>query len=131
MIAKRLLLLATALAKAIRTRLRQAVRATCRNASSTKWRLCSANLRSANLRSPVVILDPPAVGLTDSIRHALRVHPPTQLIYISCNPGTLARDLAAMGRIFRCESITPLDMFPQTAEIEVIVELTPRRSGTR
>jgi len=80
---------------------------------------------------PVVILDPPAVGLTDSIRHALRVHPPTQLIYISCNPGTLARDLAAMPKIFRCESITPLDMFPQTAEIEVIVELSPRQSGTR
>ena len=79
----------------------------------------------------VVILDPPAVGLTDTIRHVLLVYPPVQLIYISCNPGTLARDLAAMGRIFRCESITPLDMFPQTAEIEVIVELTPRRSGTR
>jgi len=42
-----------------------------------------------------------------------------------------ARDLAAMAKIFRCESVTPLDMFPQTAEIEVIVELSPRQSGTR
>src|SRR5205823_14955714 len=41
-----------------------------------------------NEESAVVILDPPAVGLTDSIRHALRVHPPAQLIYISCHPGT-------------------------------------------
>jgi 23S rRNA (uracil1939-C5)-methyltransferase len=84
-----------------------------------------------NEESAVVILDPPAVGLTDSIRHALRVHPPAQLIYISCNPGTLARDLAAMEKMFHCESVTPLDMFPQTAEIEVIVELSPRQPGTR
>jgi 23S rRNA (uracil1939-C5)-methyltransferase len=84
-----------------------------------------------NEESAVVILDPPAVGLTDSIRHALRVHPPAQLIYISCNPGTLARDLAAMEKMFHCESVTPLDMFPQTAEIDVIVELSPRQPGTR
>jgi len=88
-------------------------------------------LLQENEKSPVVILDPPAAGLTDWIRHALRVHPPAQLIYISCNPGTLARDLAAIGKIFRCDSVTPLDMFPQTAEIEVIVELSPRQSGTR
>ena len=88
-------------------------------------------LLQENEGSPVVILDPPAVGLTDSTRHALRVHPPTQLIYISCNPSTLARDLAAIGKIFRCDSVTPLDMFPQTAEIEVIVELSPRQSGKR
>ena len=88
-------------------------------------------LLQENQGSAVVILDPPAAGLLDSIRQALRVHPPAQLIYISCNPGTLARDLAVMGKTFQCESVTPLDMFPQTAEIEVIVELSPRQSGTR
>jgi len=82
-----------------------------------------------NEEPAVVILDPPAIGLTNSIRQALQEHPPAQLIYISCNPSTLARDLAALGKIFRCESITPLDMFPQTAEIEVMVELSPRQSG--
>jgi 23S rRNA (uracil1939-C5)-methyltransferase len=88
-----------------------------------------SRLLQENEKSPVVILDPPAAGLTDWIRQALRVHPPVQLIYISCNPGTLARDLAAMGEVFRCESVTPLDMFPQTAEIEVVVELSQRQSG--
>ena len=89
------------------------------------------HLLQENEGSLVVIVDPPAAGLPDSIRRALGMHPPAQLIYISCNPGTLARDLAAMKKTLHCESVTPLDMFPQTAEIEVIVELSPRQSGTR
>ena len=48
---------------------------------------------------------------------------PTQLIYVSCNPATLARDLAALKESFRIDSITPLDMFPQTAEIECVAHL--------
>jgi tRNA/tmRNA/rRNA uracil-C5-methylase (TrmA/RlmC/RlmD family) len=46
------------------------------------------------------------------------------LIYVSCNPATLARDLSALNQSFRIESITPLDMFPQTAEVEVVAELS-------
>jgi tRNA/tmRNA/rRNA uracil-C5-methylase (TrmA/RlmC/RlmD family) len=45
------------------------------------------------------------------------------MIYVSCNPPTLARDLAELRQVFQIESITPLDMFPQTAEIEVVVQL--------
>jgi 23S rRNA (uracil1939-C5)-methyltransferase len=47
------------------------------------------------------------------------------LIYVSCNPATLARDLAALKKSFHIDSITPLDMFPQTAEVEVVAELSP------
>ena len=45
------------------------------------------------------------------------------MIYVSCNPPTLARDLAELQRRFAIISITPFDMFPQTAEIEVAVHL--------
>jgi 23S rRNA (uracil1939-C5)-methyltransferase len=45
------------------------------------------------------------------------------VIYISCNPATLARDLKDFQEHFTLESVTPLDMFPQTAEIEVVAEL--------
>jgi len=45
------------------------------------------------------------------------------LIYVSCNPPTLARDLKELQHRFIIESVTPLDMFPQTAEIEVVVHL--------
>jgi 23S rRNA (uracil1939-C5)-methyltransferase len=46
------------------------------------------------------------------------------LIYVSCNPATLARDLATLKKSFCIDSITPLDMFPQTAEVEVVAELS-------
>jgi tRNA/tmRNA/rRNA uracil-C5-methylase (TrmA/RlmC/RlmD family) len=72
----------------------------------------------------VVIVDPPATGLGPDVREGLRRHPPATLFYVSCNPPTLARDLAELGPAFRLESVTPFDMFPQTAEIEVLVHLT-------
>ena len=45
------------------------------------------------------------------------------MIYVSCNPPTLARDLAELRSRFNVVSITPFDMFPQTAEIEIVAEL--------
>jgi tRNA/tmRNA/rRNA uracil-C5-methylase (TrmA/RlmC/RlmD family) len=70
-----------------------------------------------------VIVDPPASGLTANIRKVLIDLPPATLIYISCNPPTLARDLSDLQQAFAISSVTPLDMFPQTAEIEVAVHL--------
>jgi tRNA/tmRNA/rRNA uracil-C5-methylase (TrmA/RlmC/RlmD family) len=72
-----------------------------------------------------LIVDPPATGLSKALVETLIEHLPTQLIYVSCNPATLARDLAALEKSFRIDSITPLDMFPQTAEVEVVAELSP------
>ena len=71
-----------------------------------------------------LIVDPPATGLSKALVETLIEHPPTQLIYVSCDPATLARDLATLKETFRIDSITPLDMFPQTAELEVVVELS-------
>jgi len=70
-----------------------------------------------------LIVDPPATGLTANIRRTIVDLAPSTLIYVSCNPATLARDLAELQQEFRIESVTPLDMFPQTAEIEVAVHL--------
>ena len=70
-----------------------------------------------------VIVDPPATGLTENVRQALIDAAPATLIYVSCNSPTLARDLREMEQKFTIESVTPLDMFPQTAEIEVAVHL--------
>lgn len=70
-----------------------------------------------------VMVDPPASGLTANIRQTLIDFAPATLIYISCNPPTLARDLAELQQAFTISSVTPLDMFPQTAEIEVAVHL--------
>jgi tRNA/tmRNA/rRNA uracil-C5-methylase (TrmA/RlmC/RlmD family) len=70
-----------------------------------------------------VIVDPPAVGLSASLRQSIVDLAPATLIYVSCNPATLARDLVDLQQRFEVESVTPLDMFPQTAEIEVVAEL--------
>jgi 23S rRNA (uracil1939-C5)-methyltransferase len=70
-----------------------------------------------------LIADPPAVGLSETTRRAIIDMAPTTFIYVSCNPATLARDLQAFMAGFTIESVTPLDMFPQTAEVEVVAHL--------
>ena len=73
-----------------------------------------------------VILDPPATGTTPRVTDVLLGSRPSQILYVSCNPATLARDLAALAGGYELVAVTPLDMFPQTAEIEVVAELALR-----
>lgn len=80
-------------------------------------------LSASGPETATVIVDPPAVGLGSAARRTLLEHAPATLIYVSCNPPTLARDLRELRARFVIESVTPLDMFPQTAEIEVAVHL--------
>jgi tRNA/tmRNA/rRNA uracil-C5-methylase (TrmA/RlmC/RlmD family) len=86
-----------------------------------------AELRSAVKHSDasktVVIVDPPATGLSVRMCEAIVDVSPATFIYVSCNPATLARDLKDFSTRFKLESVTPLDMFPQTAEIEVVAHL--------
>jgi len=72
----------------------------------------------------VVFLDPPRKGVDPSVISALLSSPPEKIIYLSCNPATLARDLALLKEAYRVEKITPYDMFPQTKHLEVLVILS-------
>lgn len=67
-----------------------------------------------------LLLDPPAEGLAPQVLDAIIARPPDRLIYVSCDPATLARDLARLNAAFAIERIEPVDMFPQTAEIEIV-----------
>lgn len=67
-----------------------------------------------------VILDPSATGLSEEVVSTLASHTPPTLIYVSCNPATFARDLQRLSGRFGIQEIQPFDMFPQTAEIEVV-----------
>jgi tRNA/tmRNA/rRNA uracil-C5-methylase (TrmA/RlmC/RlmD family) len=80
-------------------------------------------LRSGDSPPPALIVDPPATGLSAEMRRTILDAPPRTMIYVSCNPPTLARDLAELQTRFTIVSITPFDMFPQTAEIEVVAHL--------
>ena len=86
-------------------------------------------LPQSDLISTALIVDPPATGLSPETRRAILDAPPQTLIYVSCNPPTLARDIADLHSRFAVVSITPLDMFPQTAEIEVAVHLRAEAAG--
>jgi tRNA/tmRNA/rRNA uracil-C5-methylase (TrmA/RlmC/RlmD family) len=79
--------------------------------------------RLGSIGATTIIIDPPATGLSGVVRAAIMDLAPQTLIYVSCNPPTLARDLKELQHKFAINSITPLDMFPQTAEIEVLVHL--------
>jgi tRNA/tmRNA/rRNA uracil-C5-methylase (TrmA/RlmC/RlmD family) len=85
-------------------------------------------LRRFATTDSTLIVDPPATGLSAEMRRAVIEASSTTLIYVSCNPPTLARDLAELQSHFEVVSVTPFDMFPQTAEIEVVVELRCSRA---
>jgi 23S rRNA (uracil1939-C5)-methyltransferase len=84
--------------------------------------------RLGSHRSLTLIVDPPATGLSAEVRKAILDLSPATLIYVSCNPPTHARDLRELQDKFVIDSVTPLDMFPQTAEIEVVVHLRTKSS---
>jgi 23S rRNA (uracil1939-C5)-methyltransferase len=72
-------------------------------------------------RPDAVIADPPRAGLGREVVTALTAHSPARLVYVSCDPSTLARD----GRMltdagYHLEQVTPVDMFPQTFHIESV-----------
>jgi tRNA/tmRNA/rRNA uracil-C5-methylase (TrmA/RlmC/RlmD family) len=74
-----------------------------------------------------VILDPPRKGCDPSTLELLRRLAPRQVIYVSCHPATLARDLNILcgDNVFEVMSITPLDMFPQTQHVECVADVRP------
>jgi len=85
--------------------------------------------RLRSLAPITVIIDPPATGLTATVRKAILDLAPATLMYVSCNPATLARDLKELQVRFTIDSVTPLDMFPQTAEVEVMVHLQAKQES--
>lgn len=78
-------------------------------------------------RPDVVITDPPRAGMHLQVVQALREMAPRRLIYVSCNPATLARDLALLQDQYQLLSIQPFDFFPQTAHIECVACLERRQ----
>ncbi len=88
-------------------------------------RLLFYTLRQCKLDETCLILDPPRSGCGKPVLKALRQQKPKKLIYVSCAPPMLARDvkeLVAAG--YKLERVTPFDMFPQTQHCEAVAELT-------
>lgn len=78
------------------------------------------------LPTDLVVLNPPRTGIDERVAETLQAQSPKPkgLIYVSCNPATLARDLRRLDR-YRVKSLRGFDMFPQTAHVETVCELVP------
>jgi 23S rRNA (uracil1939-C5)-methyltransferase len=72
-----------------------------------------------------LLLDPPRKGCPRELLELLRQERPSQIIYVSCHPATMARDLNVLcaDSVFKLVQVVPLDMFPQTQHVECVAEL--------
>ena len=115
---------------------RLAITAARKNAvtkNATNGEFISANVEDAlpnlvhKFSAPAtsVLIDPPRKGCMPQTLQLLREQRPAQIIYVSCHPATMARDLNILcaDGVFTLAKVTPLDMFPQTQHVECVADL--------
>ena len=71
-------------------------------------------------KNALIVLDPPRSGCSEEVTAAVNASGAERVIYVSCNPSTLARDLSRLPA-YRPVSVTPFDMFPQTCHVETLI----------
>lgn len=79
------------------------------------------------IKADVVVLDPPRGGAKE-LAELLTRHPVRRVVYVSCDPATLARDLSTMSAAYEVQTVTGFEMFPQTLHVETVVRME-RRAG--
>jgi len=99
--------------------------------AGARFEIGSAQEVSRRAKGPfdAIVLDPPRTGAIETIDHIVR-HKPRVIVYVSCDPATLARDaeeLVAAG--YRAERAWPVDMMPQTSHVEVVMKLSLSESA--
>ena len=94
--------------------------------SNVRWRqgdagvALSEELRTRRGEDLAVLLDPPREGLLVRLTEALGLDPVPNLVYVSCDPATLARDARLLAKSYRLVRVQPIDLFPRTAQIECV-----------
>ena len=82
------------------------------------------NLYKEGLYADIVVVDPPRRGCEESVLETMVKMAPEKIIYVSCNPATLARDLGYLvEKGYKVVEVQPVDMFPQTVHVEVVTLL--------
>ena len=72
----------------------------------------------------VIVVDPPRTGCDDALLQTILDVKPKKIVYVSCNPSTLAKDIDILNKYYQVEFMQPVDMFPQTSHVEVVTKLT-------
>jgi len=86
------------------------------------------DMAASGFSPDTLVLDPPRKGCEPAALEAVKEMGCRCVVYVSCNPATLARDLAVLaGGGFRVERVQPVDMFPQTTHVECVARLVARR----
>jgi 23S rRNA (uracil1939-C5)-methyltransferase len=75
------------------------------------------------LPADLVVLNPPRIGVDAKVTETLLAAGPPRLIYVSCAPATLARDIGRLSSSYEVVDVRAFDLFPQTAHVEVVVVL--------
>ncbi len=84
------------------------------------------DLRDKGVKADLVVLDPPRSGCDKQMLAYLLEEKPKTIIYVSCNPSTLSRDLKTLSTAYDVETVQPVDMFPGVYQVECIVKLKYR-----
>ena len=91
-------------------------------ADATRW---IGEAAAAGEKADVIFMDPPREGSTPEFLASVARMAPKRVVYVSCNPVTLARDLATLTKLgYKAEGFTPVDMFPHTEHVETVVLLS-------
>lgn len=92
---------------------------------------CTQYLASTDKHFDVIIMDPPRKGSTPEFIAALKRIAPSRLVYVSCDPSTLARDLSLLKDTYVIQSVQPVDMFPNSMHVETVVLLSKKNGLKR
>ena len=85
----------------------------------------AATLKGEGIAPDVIVVDPPRKGLTPELIATIAAMQPKRVVYVSCDPATLARDLKLFTeKNYSTEEITPVDMFPRTSHVECVTLMT-------
>ena len=93
-------------------------------ADASKW----LHEQKDKLMIDVIVVDPPRKGLDPAALNVIREADCERVVYVSCNPATLARDLALLSDRYQIATIQPVDMFPHTTHVETIVLIQKEKS---